>query len=171
MSWEPEVELNANGLICWAEKYSRQYGIQTGDITVKELSTITEKVPSLHWDTRKSILRAKPYPSETSWTYSRSGKWWSHDTGFEGAKDARLRGSWRSCCVVGLSPPCKGPKRPLCELVEANPKLHWRPENTGDARAIGHLPWKATGVDWSLAKLMQEAVCAAIGRAGREGLI
>lgn len=63
--------------------------------------------------------------------------------------------------VTGLLSMWKGPERPPCEVAKVKVKLHWRPENTGDIRAIGHLPQRAAGGDWSLARPTQEAVCTA----------
>lgn len=36
------------------------------------------------------------------------------------------------------------PERPLHEALNSKSGLHWRPQDVGDARAMGHLPRRAT---------------------------
>ena len=33
-------------------------------------------------------------------------------------------------------------ERPLCEAMKVKSRLPWRPQNVGDARAVGYLPKK-----------------------------
>lgn len=41
-----------------------------------------------------------------------------------------------------------GLERPLCEAMKGKSGLGWRPQDVGDARAVGYLPRRAVNTEW-----------------------
>ena len=57
-----------------------------------------------------------------------------------------------------------GLERPLCEAVKLKPGLPWRPQNVGDARAIGYLSRRAANREWNQPKRKK---CVSVNKAER----
>ena len=65
--------------------------------------------------------------------------------------------------MSGVSPH-GGLEKPLCQAVKVKPGLPWRPQNVGDARAMGYLPRKAPNKAWNQPRRKE---CSAISKAER----
>lgn len=73
-----------------------QAGTDNIAIIVKEISTTEEEPPTLHWNKRKGVLKAKSQPSEApSRASSRTWLCSSYCTSIRGMKDTRLSRSLR----------------------------------------------------------------------------
>lgn len=55
---------------------------------------------------------------------------------------------WSQACVKGV-PAWKGLEKPFCEAVKVKPALCWRPQDAGDAQAVGSPPRKAADWVWN----------------------
>lgn len=60
--------------------------------------------------------------------------------------------------------PHGGLEKPLCQAVKVKPGLPWRPQNVGDARAVGYLPRRTANRKWNQSKREK---CAAANQAER----
>ena len=57
-----------------------------------------------------------------------------------------------------------GLERPLCETVKLKPGLLWRPQDVGDAKAVGDLSRRAADREWNQPSSKK---CVAVSKAER----